>query len=237
MRKLAGTILILIGLFLMLTGLLAMFAEFLLGIFILLISVSILILAFKLLFKDPVAHDNFYLPAHTKVVSKEPDKASSNQREFSELPTQRMYKNEEATKVFFVVGNYKGDLRKNMSTAVQKHVERYNNKEYDNASPGKLKRLVENYNRIFKYDQMNVKSVILVDEPDNPYDANAIAVYFKDYKVGYIRRNETALIHDYKSKGYTYFARIMGGPFITLSIDDELLEKNEPYKMEIVFKS
>lgn len=82
---------------------------------------------------------------------------------------------------------------------------------------------------------MNVKSVNLVDKPDNPYDENAIAVYFKDYKVGYIRKNETALIRDYKSKGYTYFARIMGGPFITLNINDELLEKNEPYKMEIVF--
>lgn len=55
-------------------------------------TLSILILAFKLLFKEPIDNDNFYLPAHTKVVSKELDKASSNQREFSELPTQRMYK-------------------------------------------------------------------------------------------------------------------------------------------------
>lgn len=35
------------------------------------------------------------------------------------------------------------------------------------------------------------KTVQLVAEPDNPYDAQAVAIYYKDYKLGYVPKNHT----------------------------------------------
>lgn len=38
-------------------------------------------------------------------------------------------------------------------------------------------------------------------EPSNPYDENAIEIYHKDYKLGYVPKPDTAALHEYLSKG------------------------------------
>ena len=48
------------------------------------------------------------------------------------------------------------------------------------------------YNRDF--DASHVSSLTLKREPTNPYDTNAIEVYYKEFKLGYIPRTENKLI-------------------------------------------
>lgn len=42
----------------------------------------------------------------------------------------------------------------------------------------------------------------LVHEPDNPYDAKAVAIYFKNKKLGFIPRDENRVISKFLNLGY-----------------------------------
>lgn len=68
----------------------------------------------------------------------------------------------------------------------------------------------KNYGTTFKFDVVGVKyhDIDKVDdesdflfpelryEPENEYDKNAIAVYVADYRIGYIKREETQKVRD-----------------------------------------
>jgi len=48
----------------------------------------------------------------------------------------------------------------------------------------------------------------LVAEPENPYDYRAVAVYFKEQKIGFLPRNENRIISKFINLGYTDLFRV-----------------------------
>ena len=62
-------------------------------------------------------------------------------------------------------------------------------------------------------------ALVLVREPDNPYDANAIRVDWRGYKLGYVPRQENADIARLMDKGARLEARI-----------SRLIESRDPWQ-------
>ncbi|MCL2137674.1 MAG: HIRAN domain-containing protein [Coriobacteriia bacterium] len=59
------------------------------------------------------------------------------------------------------------------------------------------------YDGISVFDDLSIgTSVALRAEPDNPYDPNAVAVFYGNSKLGYIPRNTNKLISDLLYFGY-----------------------------------
>lgn len=46
------------------------------------------------------------------------------------------------------------------------------------------------------------KKVILIEEPDNPYDPEAVAIYYKDKKLGYVPKDKNSLISKFLYFGH-----------------------------------
>lgn len=52
-------------------------------------------------------------------------------------------------------------------------------------------------------DQLVVGApVLLIEEPDNPYDAEAIAIYFEDKKIGYVPKDRNSLVSKFLYFGH-----------------------------------
>ena len=53
-------------------------------------------------------------------------------------------------------------------------------------------------------------TVNLISEPENPYDPNAVSIYYGNTKLGYVPKNKNCLISDllYFGHGYSVNARI-----------------------------
>ncbi|WP_158281489.1 HIRAN domain-containing protein [Sediminitomix flava] len=49
----------------------------------------------------------------------------------------------------------------------------------------------------------NWNSSYLKREKDNPYNAKAIAIYFEDYKLGFVPRNENDELSKFCDQGYS----------------------------------
>ena len=45
--------------------------------------------------------------------------------------------------------------------------------------------------------------LLLKAEPENPFDPNAVAIYYHDTKLGYVPRSENELLRKFLNLGYT----------------------------------
>lgn len=57
---------------------------------------------------------------------------------------------------------------------------------------------------VFVFDQLKIGTELtLQPEPENRYDANAVALYFDKYKLGYLPRSTNREISKFLNAGYT----------------------------------
>lgn len=142
------------------------------------------------------------------------------------------------TNEFFIVGAMKDkELNKNFELSVNELINRVKRVEYGNDTNSELKNVLEIYDKIYKYNPLQSSDIKLIPEPENEYDKNAIAVYLKNRKVGYVKRNETEDAAKYMKQNLKPLAKISGGPFKTLDYFDEIVEKAGPYKLIVTFNS
>ena len=84
--------------------------------------------------------------------------------------------------------------------------------------------LLDNYDEediIWKYLKFHSDDVSLVEEPDNPYDPNAIRIEVDGVRIGYVKQGSTGRIRNLmKTKGAKVSANIYGGPYKRLYEDD-----------------
>lgn len=133
---------------------------------------------------------------------------------------------------FYVVGTQRYDL----DERVNEHIKSHKNKAYKSSRP--IKEVVEYYGKIYKYSPMRSKKVEVIPEPDNPHDKNALAVYFRGSKVGYIKAEETKLVNSLLEIDKTPAVRIFGGPYKEFEDEFEsnkLIEVENPFKIEVSF--
>lgn len=90
----------------------------------------------------------------------------------------------------------------------------------------KSKFLEEVFERCYQYD-VEFYPAELVDEPDNEYDPNAIAVYIEDERIGYIAKRDQAAVRALDPDRIE--AEIYGGKYKEPD-DDEILTGSTPYK-------
>ena len=90
----------------------------------------------------------------------------------------------------------------------------------------KSKFLEEVFERCYQYD-VEFYPAELVDEPDNEYDPNAIAVYVEDERIGYIAKRDQAAVRALDPDRIE--AEIYGGKYKEPD-DDEILTGSTPYK-------
>lgn len=131
-------------------------------------------------------------------------------------------------KVFFVVGTQHYPFE----DKIKEHINAHNRKTYQSSMS--IREVIEDYGQIYKYRPMTSKRVKLMPEPENEYDNNAIAVHFRNTKVGHIKSSDTELVKKYLDDDKSYKAKILGGPFKELDYD-EIIEVNGQFKMEIIF--
>lgn len=99
-------------------------------------------------------------------------------------------------------------------------------------------RLLDEYDEgdtIYQYYDETLPAV-LVAEPDNPYDANAIAVMVEGEQVGYIARKDQAAIASYRDReDLSWEAEITGGPHkeIVENDDGELAVEKRNYDFSV----
>ena len=59
------------------------------------------------------------------------------------------------------------------------------------------------YEGVDVFDELKIGTTVkLVAEPENPYDRNAVAIYYKDKKLGFVPRNENKMISKLLQFGY-----------------------------------
>jgi len=59
------------------------------------------------------------------------------------------------------------------------------------------------YDGIDVFDQLKIgKELILKSDPDNQYDARAVAIYFEDTQLGYVPRTENREIRKFLDLGH-----------------------------------
>lgn len=239
MRKVLGAILLLFSLSAFINGFNALFSDFADALINFILAIVFFYFSVKLFKKKKAQQTTFPVPQievdETDHVNKGEILESIPIKSDTDNIVYNNIENNISSSAFFVVGNYKGELRSNLTAAVTLHTKTYKNKAYGGNTRTELKRLTESYSRIYKYSSMKTKNIEFVNEPENPYDENAIAVYFREYKVGYIRKEETESVRALLELGSKYYARINGGPSVTLGLDDELESEDGPYKMEIIF--
>ena len=90
----------------------------------------------------------------------------------------------------------------------------------------KSKFLDEVFERCYQYD-VEFYPAELVDEPDNEYDPNAIAVYVEDERIGYIAKRDQEAVRALDPDRIE--AEIYGGKYKEPD-DDEILTGSTPYK-------
>lgn len=133
-----------------------------------------------------------------------------------------------SNKVFFVVGTQHYPFE----DKVNEHINAHKRKTYQSSMS--IREVIEDYGQIYKYSPMTSKRVKLIPEPENEYDNNAIAVHFRNTKIGHIKSSDTELVKKYLDDDKSYKAKILGGPFKELDYD-EIVEVNGQFKMEIIF--
>lgn len=97
---------------------------------------------------------------------------------------------------------------------------RYKNYEYDYSKKEIIEEGLDGH-RIYQYD-FDPVNVELIDEPDNPKDPNAIAVYVCGHQIGYIPHGSTAHIRNVREKyGIQRITAEMGGGKYKIVFEDD----------------
>ena len=152
----------------------------------------------------------------------------SNNVEIDRTPSPRKHYKPKKQTSFFVVGTQ----HYNLQEKVNEHIKSHKRKTYQTSTS--VREVIEDYGQIYKYSPMTSKRVKLIPEPENEYDNNAIAVHFRNTKIGHIKSSDTELVKKYLDDDKSYKAKILGGPFKELDYD-EIVEVNGQFKMEIIF--
>lgn len=164
------------------------------------------------------------------------NQVESKNNETSE-PDIEINEENETINEFFIVGTLKNkELNDNFELSVNELINRVKRVKYGNDTKSKLKEALEIYDKIYKYNPMRSQDVKLIREPENIYDKNSIAVYLRNRKVGYVKRNQTEQANKYINQKLKPIARISGGPFKTLDFFDEIVEEDGLYKLIITFE-
>lgn len=96
---------------------------------------------------------------------------------------------------------------------------RYKNYEYDYSKKEIIEEGLDGH-RIYQYD-FDPVNVELIDEPDNPKDPNAIAVYVCGHQIGYVPHGSTAHIRNVREKyGIQRITAEMGGGKYKIVFED-----------------
>lgn len=131
---------------------------------------------------------------------------------------------------YLVVGPY------DLDSAINEHIKQYKNKAYSGNTKSKLRSVLRDYPKIYKYKDIKSKKVKLVKEDENEYDSNAVAVYFRDVKVGYIRKEETESVRNKIDAGYNPYAKVFGGPYAEFDEwENKVVEIDNDFRMTIDF--
>lgn len=129
-----------------------------------------------------------------------------------------------------VVGPY------DRNEAVNEHIKQYNNKAYSGNTKTKLKSVLRDYPKIYKYKDIKSKKVKLVKENENEYDNNAVAVYFRNMKVGYIKKEETESVRNKIDANMQPYAKIFAGPYSEFDEwENKVVEVDNDFKISIDF--
>lgn len=97
---------------------------------------------------------------------------------------------------------------------------RYKNYEYDYSKKEIIEEGLDGH-RIYQYD-FDPVNVELIDEPDNPKDPNAIAVYVCGHQIGHVPHGSTAHIRNVREKyGIQRITAEMGGGKYKIVFEDD----------------
>lgn len=62
------------------------------------------------------------------------------------------------------------------------------------------------YEGALAFNELEIGSPLRLEaEPENKYDARAVAIYYKEYKLGFIPRRENRIIYKLLEIGFTQF--------------------------------
>lgn len=93
--------------------------------------------------------------------------------------------------------------------------------------------------KIYEYNYLN-KEAVLVPEPNNPHDPNAIMVLVDGFLVGYVPHEYTAFLHNFIKKNFVLYtsAFITGGNYKIVSADGSsvFLERTCSVRIKIGYK-
>ncbi|OLF32050.1 hypothetical protein BSZ10_03580 [Staphylococcus aureus] len=142
----------------------------------------------------------------------------------------------ESLDVEFTVVGYKqnNSLKKAYTKKVNEILKSRKRNEYKSLKGIELREEIEDWGRVFKYWPFQTNKVELVQEPDNIYDSNAIAVHLQGEKVGYIKSEETAQALEV-FKNHKPIAKFFGGPYKYINeYEDKIKTVNNMFTMKII---
>lgn len=62
------------------------------------------------------------------------------------------------------------------------------------------------YDGVLVFNQLDIGSELRLEaEPENKYDPRAVAIYYKDHKLGFVPRSENRIIYKLLDVGFTRF--------------------------------
>jgi hypothetical protein len=60
------------------------------------------------------------------------------------------------------------------------------------------------YNGVDVFENLKIGTPLLLKaEPENPYDPDAVAIYYREYKIGFVPRAENELLRKLLNLGYS----------------------------------
>ncbi len=70
------------------------------------------------------------------------------------------------------------------------------------------------YDGVLAFNQLNIGlEVLLVPEPSNQFDKNAVAIFLGNYKLGYIPRSNNREVSKLLNTGYSIFTALIQGVY------------------------
>ncbi|MDT0294445.1 HIRAN domain-containing protein [Mesonia ostreae] len=62
------------------------------------------------------------------------------------------------------------------------------------------------YDGVLAFNELEIGTALRLEaEPENKYDARAVAIYFKDHKLGFVPRSENRIIYKLLEVGFSNF--------------------------------
>ena len=134
--------------------------------------------------------------------------------------------NNRVLRSFYVTGpQHEKELRTNLNTIINKAREDDISGPYEGLSPTELRDELQYVERIYQHTLIVFSDEIeFIDEPDNPYDENALLVKVDGLKIGHILRKNQKEIRDMLSKGMKFHGKILGGKYKTLNWETDKVE-------------